>query len=229
MADEKRPASDWIASGEVGNIKATGKIETASTITFTDGADGSFNGLFTRVDENGNIIGYRAVNRDLEWVESNTTNIEAGASEVELLRLTVDHDISVENGSWAFACKVNNGSNNRDDWITFVLRDGGGNAIASKQFQIDKGDLGYPVAMWGAFGQAWPSGTEFVITAYSGQDSQVMGTMTPTTLKIIEAQAAPITLEQLETFDFSTLPDSNPHIRGHLWVNRHGSLRVSRG
>jgi hypothetical protein len=51
----------------------------------------------------------------------------------------------------------------------------------------------------------------------------------PSGLKVVEARAAPVTIDSLNAFDFSTLPDSNPYNKGRLWVNKRGSLRVSQG
>ena len=218
----KRGINDFLVSGEAIGFRVQNTIDYTAIQPEDDG-------LFLRVNGDGMTYGHRVPNQDLEWVESNTTDVTVGSSETELVRLTIDHDVTQENGSWAFTCKINNGASNQDDFVTLTLRDGGGTAIASKQFQIDKGDLGYPISMWGAFGQDWPSGSEFVLTAISGRNSSVMGTMTPTTLKVVEAQVAPVTMESLEAFDFSTLPHENPHIKGRLWVNRRGSLRVSLG
>ncbi len=186
----ERDIKEYLASGEAGYILAQGLL-TSSTIDFT-GLTSEGEGLFTRINENGQIYGYRAKNQDVEMVVSDTTDITAGGSETLLVELTIDNDVTQENGSWAFTCKVNNGSGNKNDWVTLVLRDGGGSAIASKQYQIDKGDLGYPITMWGDFSADWASGSVFRVYATSNENSKIMGTMTPTTLKVVEAQAAPI-------------------------------------
>jgi hypothetical protein len=187
-----RNVNEWLASGEAKKAKMSENIEVGTTITFGGGSDGAFDGLFTRVDENGNVVGYRAVNQDIEMVASDATNITIADTETLLVELTIDNDVSKENGSWAVACKINNGSSSRDDIVNLIMRDNAGNALSSKSFQIDKGDSGYPIAMWGTFANDFASGEKFKLYATSGRVSVCAGTLTPTTLKAIEAQAAPV-------------------------------------
>jgi len=181
-------AKEWMKSGEIQGIKLKETITYEDVPTSPNGND-----FVLRVNDIGQTYGAVVKNQDVEWVASNTTDVVAGSSETELVRLTIDNDVTQENGSWAFTCKINNGSSAQDDFVTLILRDGSGTAIASKQYQIDKGDTGYAISFWGAFGQDWASGSEFIIYAISGRDSTIMGTLTPTALKIVEAQAAPIT------------------------------------
>ena len=219
-----RSIIEFLRSGETQGIKLQETITYEDVPTSPNGND-----FILRVNDLGQTYGAVIKNQDITMIATNTADVVAGSSESELVRLTIDNDVTQENGSWAFTCKINNGASNQDDFVTLILRDGGGTAIASKQYQIDKGTTGYPVSFWGSFNQNWPSGSEFIIYATSGHNSTIMGTLTPTTLKVVEAEAAPVTQAQLEAFDFSTLPHENPHIKGRLWVNRRGSLRVSLG
>ncbi len=226
-------AKEWMKSGEIQGIKLQ------ETITYEDvPASPNGNDFILRVNDIGQTYGAVVKNQDVEWVASNTTDVVVGSSETELVRLTIDQTVTVENGSWAFICKINNGSSTQDDFVTLILRDGSGTAIASKQYQIDKGDTGYAISFWGAFGQDWASGSEFIIYATSGKNSTTMGTLTPTTLKVVEAQAAAVTkviqvnadlgngisrgeIENAVGVSVSTLKDTQKYViadnAGHAW------------
>ena len=218
-----RSIKEYLASGEATNIKV------GETLTFAVGEDGSKDKMFLRSNENGDIIGYIAPDQDIEWVVYDNTDKVIGDTETLLLSLTVDHDISTENGSFAFSCKVKNGSSNKAENITFVLRDGGGEAIASKMVSIDKGEESFPATFWGKILQNHVAGSEFNIYAYGNNDSIARGALTPTAFKIIEAQAAPVTMsvDVLDGFDWNLLPTSEPTESGKLWVKSNGSLKVS--
>jgi hypothetical protein len=181
------------------------------------------------VNENGEVFGYRAVNQDLEWKEFVNTDVIIGDTETFIISLTIDHGVTAENGSYAFSCKVKNGSSNRPENVTFVVRDEGDNAIASKMVSIDKGEEAYPATFFGDFINDHDSGSEFKVYAYGSNDSIARGALTPIGLKIVEAQAAPITMNSLNGFDFTKLPNSNPHIKGRLYIGRRNQLKVSEG
>ncbi len=178
--------SELMASGDIQNIKV------GQTLSFKVGEDGSKDGMFLRANENGDIIGYVAPNQDLEWVNTINTDTTIGDTETLLVELTVDHDISKENGQYAFSCKVKNGSSNRSESVTFVVRDQDGTALASKMVAIDKGEDAFPATFYGKFANDHASGTTFSVYAYGSNDSIARGSLTPTALKIIEARAAEV-------------------------------------
>jgi hypothetical protein len=180
-----RGIKDYLLSGEANGMR------TKNTIDFT-GLQPEDAGLFTRVDEDGMLYGHRVPNQDLEW--SNTSNVDVTLSSAEtlLVELTVDHEITSANGSFLFKASIDNGSNNRDDNLSIIVRDGNNNAISSLPIRIDKGDTGYPATFYGSFKNDWPSGTTFRVYVTSSQGSIVKGTRMPTGIKIVEAQAAPV-------------------------------------
>ena len=116
MSVSKRLISEYLASDEADNIDIKGSISIGQSLIMEAGDNPTIEGMFMRVGANGQIYGYKAQNTDLEWVESNTGDIVAASSETQLLTLTIDNDITQENGSWAFTCKINNGSSNKDDF-----------------------------------------------------------------------------------------------------------------
>jgi hypothetical protein len=217
-----RRISDYLLSGEANGLR------TKNTIDFT-GLEPKDGGLFTRVDEEGMLYGHRVPNQDLEWSATSNADVELPSTEVLLVEVTVDHVVTQANGSFLFKASLTNGSNNSDDFVNIVVRDGSDNPITSKNIQINKGDTNMPITFYGGFAQDWPSGTTFRFYGTSSNDSTIKGTTTPTGVKVVEAQAAPVTKASLDAFDFSTLPQSDPQDKGKLWVNHRGSLRVSQG
>ena len=184
---QTRKNKEYLASGETGNI-AVGE-----TLIMKQADDPAADGLFMRVDGNGNVIGYRAVNQDLEWKATVTNDITLGTTETFLIDLTVDHDLTNTNGSYAFNTLIKNGSSTGSDMVTFVFRDENDAAIASKAIPIDGGENGFSCVFYGTLGNAHPSGSTFKVYAYSNRSSVAIGATTPIALKITEAQAAPVT------------------------------------
>ena len=217
----ERNINDFLLSGEALGLRVQ------NTIDFVDSPE-SNDGMFLRISKEGYVYGHKVKNQDIEMVTTDATDKVVGTTETDILSITTDNDVTKENGSWLFLCKIDNGSNNRDDVVTFVFRDGSGAALASKPVTIDKGDKGYSVAFFGSFTQDWASGETFKVTAISNQGSAIKGTLTPTSLKIVEAEAAPVTLNTLNGFNFNTLPASDPAIDGRLYVDG-GTLKVSQG
>jgi len=220
---EKRAIAEYMSSGECKSFVLDGNQQ------FKQLEDGSATGFFTRIDENGNFFGYKAVNQDIEWKAFVNTDVIIGDTETFIISLTIDHSVTAENGSYAFSCKVKNGSSNKAENVTFVVRDEGDNAIASKMVSIDKGEEAFPATFYGDFINDHDSGSEFKVYAYGSNNSIARGTLTPIGLKVVEAQAAPITMNSLNGFDFTKLPEDNPHIEGRLYIGNRNQLKVSRG
>ena len=232
MSVSKRLISEYMESDELTNIDIKGNVSIGASLIMEAADDPAADGLFMRVDgSTGQVYGYKAQNQDLEWSNTNANDVTLGSSETLIIDLSIDHDITAENGSYFFSCKIKNGASNQSDLITLVLRDQDDNAIASKSISVDKGEEGFPVTFYGPFLNDRPAGMTFRVLGYGSRNSIARGTLTPIGIKVVEAGANPVAISQnqLEGFDFTTLPDSDPHIKGRLWVNRRGSLRVSQG
>jgi hypothetical protein len=176
-------------------ILATGYVDNlvvGETLIMQQANDPAAEGLFMRVNEFGEVVGYRAPNQDLEWKQSISTDLTLSDTEQQVIDLTVDHDVTEDNGSWAFVCKIENGSNNREDNVTLTFKDQNDNLLGTKNLTINKGATAYPVTFFEPFKQDFVSGTTFKIMATSERDSIIKGSLTPTTLKIIEARAAAV-------------------------------------
>ena len=217
-----RNINEYLGSGE------TKSIVVGENLSFKVGQDGSTDGMFLRSDANGNIIGYVAPNQDIEWLETVGTDITLDDVETFLISLQIDNDVSAANGSYAFSCKLKNGSSNRSDNITFIVRDQDGTALASKMVAIDKGEEAFPATFYGKFLNDHPSGTTFSVYAYSNNNTIARGSLTPIGLKVTEAKAAPITLELIQSFNWNELPQLDPGISGQLYSD-NGIVTISKG
>jgi hypothetical protein len=216
-----RKISEYLLSGEANGIR------TKNTIDFV-GLQPEDAGMFTRVDEDGMLYAHRVPNQDLEWSNISNADVELPNSETFIVDLYVDHEITMANGSFLFKAIVTNGSNNRDDFINIIFRLSDGTAISSKNIQIDKGDTNMPITFYGSFKNDYPAGTTFRVFGTSGNDSTIKGTVTPSGLKIVEAQAVEVTIDALNKLDFNQFPSLEPSEPGKLWINRRGNLKVSK-
>jgi hypothetical protein len=190
-----RNINDFLASGEVKNLNV------GQTLTMEQANDPAADGLFMRVNEHGQVVGYRAVNQDLEWTSFVDIDVIIGSTETHIISLVIDHDITADNGSYAFSCKLKNGASQRDDNITFLVKDQGGSAIATKHIALDKGEDAFPATFYGDILNDYPAGSEFKIYAFSSNNSIARGSLTRIGLKIIEAQAAPVANEMFIKID----------------------------
>jgi hypothetical protein len=184
---QQRPISDYMNSGELKAITLNGNIDFA-------GLQPEDDGLFVRVDDTGRLYGHRVPNQDLEWSNTNGADITLD-SEKLIVELSVDEDISADNGSFLFKCVMNNGSSNRDDFVNIIFKNKDNNAIASKTVQIDKGDTNVAVTFYGGFTQDWTAPETFRIYVTSSNNSFVNGTSMLSGLKVVEARAATVTID----------------------------------
>ena len=183
---QQRSAREWLGSDDTANVKV------GQGLIFKTGEDGSTDRMFLRSDENGNVIGYIAPNQDLEWKAIDSNDVTLGDTETFVIELTVDHEITADNGSFAFSTKLKNGSSARSDNVTFVLRNQDGTALASKMVMLDKGEEAFPATFYGEFQNDYAANTVFKVYAYSNNNTVCRGTLTPTGLKVIEARSAPV-------------------------------------
>ena len=182
-----------LSDGSIANIKAGSYLGTDGTLVFlsTDAAD---DGLFLRINESGGVVGYRAVNQDLEWKATDTTNMSVAKNTwMTILSLTVDHDVTTANGSFVFYASVDQTQSNRDVNITIQVKADGTTIGTPPMIVVDKGDLGRPINIFGAVTDVVASGATVTIEFWSTEDIKLRGDVSPTTLKVIEAQAAPVT------------------------------------
>ena len=216
--------TDILSSGEINNIVVAGNIG------YKAAEGGEYNGMFLRLF-NGQTSLYRAPDQDLHWQDNNTTNfvIDENTTGTPIPDLTVDHEVTVENGSFIFYAQVDNLSSNMDCNITVTFKDGSTIIGTPPMITIDKGDLGRPINIFGSVGTAIPAGHSITVEVYPTEDIKLRGDISPTTFKITEAQAAPVTTQGVDSFDWNQLPTSDPHIAGKLWVNSRHSIKVSQG
>jgi len=165
-------------------------LTVGDTLTMKQAAAPEADGLFVRVNGQGEFVGYRAPNQDIEWSDVDSTDIVLN-SEKLILSLTPDQNITTDDGSFQFYCKLDNGSGVQDDNVLFTLKIDDVQ-IKEKEVIIDRGDTNIPVTFFGSFTQNTTSGQTIAIYASSNKDSIIKGTVTSSFMKVIKARAAEI-------------------------------------
>jgi hypothetical protein len=186
-------------------------------------------GLVMTIGLNGQVVGRvitDAVN-DIEWLTNNHEDVVVNDGEELLADVTIDQDISAQEGSFQFYAKIDNES--RRDTDVILKFNVNGVTVAEKPFTISGSLLGYPAAFWGKFTADRQANDRFTVTAVASNQIRVTGSLVPISLKIIKTPATALTVDNIAEADFSKLPTSDPHIKGRLWVNHRGSLKVSDG
>ena len=215
---------EFLNSGDVENIVVGDNLIMAKA------DDPAAKGLVMTIGDNGQVVGRIITDsaNDVEWYAETTTDIHFDANEVkDLVSVTVDEDIAATEGVFQFYCKIdNNGRREADVTLNFKVN---GQVVGTKQFPIAGTVIGYPATFWGRFGSDRVSGDEFTVEMTCDKELTVVGSIVPVALKIIKTPASTDTVDQISALDFSKLPTEDPHIKGRLWVNRRGSLRVSQG
>lgn len=196
MAD--RNINEYLESGDAKNINVGEYLRVGKTMLYASvPPDGD--GLFLRLGFSGEVVGYRAKDQDLSWSDSRTSSVDVSDTEVVLAEVTPDHDVSIENGSYAFTCKVDNDSVRAVE-LTLRMKVNGVEK-GSNVYEISGRQVGYPVSFWGNVTEDIASGSAISITAQCTNDVIVRGDLSPTVLKVTEAQAAPVTVDGIITID----------------------------
>ena len=92
-----------VIEGESANINS---LTLSGSLTMEIADDPAAEGLFMRIGPAGEVVGYRAVNQDLEWVATDSSDITLADTETFIISITVDHDVTAANGSYMFTCKI---------------------------------------------------------------------------------------------------------------------------
>ena len=193
-------AKEWMESGEAGDINnngdinAVGVLNAASIVTNSTvrykGVTPDNDGMFLRVDTNGNTYAFRVQNQDTEWIDSRTDAVTIDSTERVIAGVTVNQDIQQDVGSWSFAAKID-AETRFDTSLTLTMKVDGA-VTRTKTIQIQGDETGYPIATWDDFAGNVASGASCVITATSDRELTLRGDLTPTTLKVVHQNSAPV-------------------------------------
>ncbi len=220
-----RNINDFLVSGEASNIVVNGNIGYASV------SDPSFDNMFLRV-ENGITSLYRAPDQDVHWEDIDTTEFALTTSAQEVLSVTIDQEMTTDDGSFVVSGKVSN-SRNQDQTMTIITKDDGVQ-VGIGTIDLLPEENGKLFAFSGGLSGNIASGSVITVEFYANQAGNLTlnGTAVATKLKLTKAQAAPVVMSAavLDSFDWNTLPHSDPHEYGQLYIHdANNTIRVSQG
>jgi hypothetical protein len=191
-----RTIDDYMASGECSELVIDG------TQQFKQVSDGSAAGFFARVNENGVLYGHKVVDQDIVWQHEEHTDVLLTSAEQNVCELTVDADVTAAKGSWAIAGRLDN-TERFEANVTITAKVDG--AVAkTNTFKIAKNQSGFPLSSWGDFLNDMAAGSVVSIWLSADKDVRLRGDLTPTTLRITEAQAAPVSTFIKTNNDYGT-------------------------
>ncbi len=214
--------SEVLNSGDISDIRLSNNLwfEAADVPVAED--------MFMRVGLGGGVSLYKAPDQDVHWEDTDNTQQLLDTVATEMLSVTVDQDLTTDNGSWSTSMRLDNTSNQSRTVQLVVTVDGV--ASAPQDYDLDKGEVDKQILLGGAIGVNINSGSIISVSLDTdGAGVQLRGDLFITRLKVTKAQAAPVTMsvDVLDSFDWNLLPTSEPTESGKLWIKANGSLRVS--
>ncbi len=215
-----------LESGDVNDIIMGGNINFASR------ADPSYNDMFLRLQD-GFISLYRADSQDKVWTDTDNASVPLSTTAVEILSITIDGvPVTPNNGSYTLGFSVSNTSNQNVALDTIVKA--GGTEVGRQNTVIPSNYSGKIIMLSGVVVSQIDIGTVVTVEfeAASNGNLTINGDDTLSTFEITEAgglEVSSLSIEQLDTFDWTMLPDGNPHDEGKLYIGNNDTIKVSRG
>ena len=164
-------------------------VKITNSLKFSGSGD-EVDGLFLRVDDTGNVYGYRAKDQDVIWEDQRTDNITITAERV-IANVTPDQTLTTADGSFKFHCNLDNTS--RFDAIVQLRVRNEGVEIALKEITLLGDITNQYIPFYGNLTTNIEAGSSISITVDADRDIQVRGDLTPTEFHLIKAEAAPVT------------------------------------
>jgi hypothetical protein len=150
--------------------------------------------MFFRMSEDGLTYLHRLKDQNKYWSNFDNRNLVINTSETLVVEVTPDEELNAggeEDSGYIFSMQVNNGSSAQKDFITVIIK-AGGTTIASKLYELERGQDGYVIFDSGAITNNYPANTTFSIYLTSNQHSQCRGDLKDSTIRIGKAEAAPV-------------------------------------
>jgi len=189
---EQRPAKEYLASGESGNVKV------GDTLIITKADDPNAIGLFMRAGDGGTVVGYRAPNQDIEWTQAETSliNVPDTSTPVDIITLDMsvqhpDTEITTEDGTFNFYCRIENTERFTANVKVEIFV--GSTSYGFENLEIAGDDTNFPAPFWSQISSDIPQNSIVKIQISSDRAINVRGDQVDTTLKLIKARAAPVT------------------------------------
>ena len=222
---------------ELKDILANGEIKTiqvGDTIQYSKAKFEEAEGMFMRIGAGGATELYRVPNQDVVLIDEITVSTPINSAWQEYFSITLTHDITPENGTIVFSGDFfNDSSQDRELWVRMMVN--GTQVRSDFIFDLwkDNATDHQQVIMSSTPDATFSAGD--VVTLELGADSDgkitMNGNYQPARLKVTLAQVAPVTMStnDINSFDWNTLPDGDPHIAGRLYRNQRDLLKISQG
>ncbi len=218
-----RKIAEYMGSGELDNIAITENIQFLVTTA-------SEEGMFMRIGANGLISLYRAPDQDVHWIDTDTTEFNVTNLEQEVLSVVIDEEIIGDsNGSFSISGIVSNNRNQIQTLDITVKDDGVITGVG--HIELAANESAKPFIFSGVITDTIANGS-LITVEFGGSDFLTLnGTSTPTKIEITKAQSAPVVMsvDSLEAFDWNSLPHSDPHIAGQIYIGHRNQIKISQG
>jgi len=179
-----RNINDWLLSGEAIGLRMRNTLDFEALAPEDAG-------IFLRANDEGLVYGHRVPSQDIEWVAQNVNSLTITSTPQQILSITIDDDLTPEKGSWVLTGRIDN-SSKRDKDLTITIKVDG-SVVRQNTVTIEKDTTGFPLTSWGGISNTVPAGSEVILELSCTSDVELRGDLTPTAIKLVEAQVAPIT------------------------------------
>ncbi len=221
--------NDVLASGDVKNIVTADNIVVGGNIGYSQIQDPAYDDMFMRVT-NGVTTLYRAPDQDVHWKDANLNNLALTTSPSELLSVTPNLELTVDDSGYKITGRLDNTQNQTRQVTLRILYDTV--QVSTAIIAMDKLQTNVPISYTGLITDPVSAGTVIAVTFEANASGvQLRGDIVATGLQVTKAQSAPVsmTIEQVGAFDWNQLPFSNPHIAGQLYIGGGDRIKVSQG
>ena len=187
---------DIMASGEIKAV-ATSQVLIEDNIVLKKVKSPVYEDTFVRIGQGGALSLYRAPDQDVHWEDTDVTQQVLDTAPTTMLSVTVDQELTPDDGSYTFGCILDNTANQTIDISIHVdVTPNGGSTVSSDPvlYELDRGELGRNILLSGTFDTTQAANTlyELVIDS-SGAGVEMRGDLAVSKFRLTKAQAAPVT------------------------------------
>ncbi len=185
-------------SSDYTGISRCSFLGASENIQLEAASDSDYENMFVRVGANGLLNLFRAPNQDEVWTDTDTANVALTTTVNELLSITIDQEVTADDGSFSVSGKLDN-TGNSTKTVTIEAFDDGV-SVGSQDVPLAKSEIGKVFLFSGALGSSMASGS-VVTFEFTGSDTGInlRGDQTTTTAKITKANANPVILSSMDT------------------------------
>ncbi len=177
--------NEFAVSGEIDNMVI------AEQLGFVSATDPSYDGMFLRL-QGGVVYGYRAPDEDTHWTDTDATDILLTTTPVEVLAITVDEDLTPDNGSYAISGQIDN-ARNQELTVDVTIKDDGVQ-VGVGNITLQANEKGKNFVFAGSLNNNIASGSVITVEFDGSQSDQLTlkGTVINTKIELTLAGGSPV-------------------------------------